>query len=262
MIWSPLRLEALALRCLIRERGINDDYSDLVPRMRKELEQLARLPGLYQVVHLQIDVKKEEDMESEILPYLKTLGDGISSVSMGDRVLVSWLAGRAGTMYLQQERPKQKLLGIKLSLDWDSVTKLNNGITIFKERFVEDGVFKSLMWSKRDEEGENAKEVSRPYRLDSFKLDPMGGIACTSHLYSHTFRETMVLTFRTKRVHWIYLFLWHAKGILKTFNIPISVKALIQTALEVLEVFQSNFLGRLILSLGLGFFLGYLAQTY
>ena len=68
MIRAPLTLEALALRCVIKERGIKDVPRDLVPRMRQELEELARLPGVYEIVDIEMYLKKEEDTEAEKLP--------------------------------------------------------------------------------------------------------------------------------------------------------------------------------------------------
>ena len=50
MLFTPLTLEALALRQVIQERGIKHLPSGLVPRMRKELEELANLPGVYEIV--------------------------------------------------------------------------------------------------------------------------------------------------------------------------------------------------------------------
>ena len=59
-----MTLEALALRRVIKEKAIQEILSDLVPMMRQEMEELARLPGVYQIVDIQMDMKKEEDTEA------------------------------------------------------------------------------------------------------------------------------------------------------------------------------------------------------
>ena len=61
MTRAPLNLEALALRQVIKDRGIMNLPSGLVPRMRQELEELARLPGVYQIVEIQINTHKGDE---------------------------------------------------------------------------------------------------------------------------------------------------------------------------------------------------------
>ena len=93
MIPAPLSLEALALRDVIKERGIQEDFSDLVPRMRQELEQLARLPGLYQIVHIQMDMKKDEDDE-----FKKSSYSNEKSMLIGSRISVRRRTGSSWTV--------------------------------------------------------------------------------------------------------------------------------------------------------------------
>ena len=89
----PLTLEALALRRFIKERGLRDVHSDLVPRMRQELEELARLPGLYQIVHIQMDMKKDEDDEFKNSSYSNE-----KSMLIGSRIYVRRRTGSSWTV--------------------------------------------------------------------------------------------------------------------------------------------------------------------
>ena len=84
-----------------------------------------------------------------------------------------------------------------LSLEGETVVQAGNE-TYFRERFVEDGVLKSVVWAKQDLEGKG--EVEWVYRLDSFKLDPRGALIWTCRLHSSELRKTLVFTARTKRV--------------------------------------------------------------
>ena len=86
---GPLTLEALALRRVIKERGIQDVLSDLVPTMRRELEELARLPGSYQIVDIQMDMKKEEDTEAENLLYSEKISKRTLGIQIGGQISVS-----------------------------------------------------------------------------------------------------------------------------------------------------------------------------
>ena len=187
MIPAPLTLEALALRRVIKERGIQDDFSDLVPRMRQELKELARLPGEYQIVDIQMDLKKEEDGEFKNLPHSDKTSDLI-----GGRISVSCATGSSWTVQVQ-EGPVNKF-----SLGGETVAK-DEGVTHFREIFVEDGALKSMSWGRRDVEEKNKDEVRWDYRLNSLKLDHRGALTWTGHS-SHP-RETLWFTIRTKRFH-------------------------------------------------------------
>ena len=58
----PLKLETLALRVVITNKGVCSDYTGLmVPKMRQELEQLSRLPGDYEIVAEEITVTRRDD---------------------------------------------------------------------------------------------------------------------------------------------------------------------------------------------------------
>ena len=56
MLRDPLTLKALTLRQVIKERGIMNLPSGLVPRMRQELEELSKIPELYEIVDLHINI--------------------------------------------------------------------------------------------------------------------------------------------------------------------------------------------------------------
>ena len=184
---APLTLEALALRKVIKERGIQDVHSDLVPKMRQELEELARLPGVYQIVDIQMDMKKEEGKDAENIPY-KTSG-----LSIGGRISVSCPTGSSWT--LESRQGDRALSLYDLTLEGETVAK-PDGVTHFRERFVEDGVLKSSVWGRQDVEG----KVYWVSRLDSFKLDRRGDLAWTCRLHSRKLRETLVFTTRTRRL--------------------------------------------------------------
>ena len=85
-----LTLEALALRQVIQERGIMNLPRGLVPRMRQELEELARLPGVYEIVEIQINTQKQDE-EVEDQAYRINL-------KLGDRIKVSCPRGLDWTM--------------------------------------------------------------------------------------------------------------------------------------------------------------------
>ena len=58
----PLKLETLALRVVITNKGVCSDYTGLMaPKMRQELEQLSRLPGDYEIVAEEITVTRRDD---------------------------------------------------------------------------------------------------------------------------------------------------------------------------------------------------------
>ena len=85
MTRAPLNLEALALRQVIKDRGIMNLPSGLVPRMRQELEELARIPGVYEVVDLQISIHIEDE-EAEDREYTNNL-------RLGDKIRISCPTG-------------------------------------------------------------------------------------------------------------------------------------------------------------------------
>ena len=188
-----LTLEALALRRVIKERGIQDVLSDLVPTMRRELEELARLPGSYKIVDIQMDMKKEEDTEAVNLMYSEKISKRTLGIQIGGQISVSrpnrssWtLNSQDGNLY-------------KLSLEGKTIAKPNS-VTHFQERFVEDAILKSMVWGKQDVKGKGKMEELWAYRLDSFKLDHRGDLSWTSRLHSSKLRETLVFTTRTRRV--------------------------------------------------------------
>ena len=87
---TPLTLEALALRQVLQERDIMNLPNGLVTRMRQELEELARLPGVYQIVEIHINTHKDDE-EVEDQAYRNNL-------KLGDRIKVSCPTGLAWTM--------------------------------------------------------------------------------------------------------------------------------------------------------------------
>ena len=144
---------------------------DLVPRMRQELEELARIPGFYEIVDLQISIHKE-DKEAETSEYKNYL-------KLGDKVKVSsptgstWMVNMVG-----YER--------KFSLHQETLT-LSGGLTFSVDGFVEDGILKSEVWCKEW------------FSMETFRLDPRGCLFIT--LCLQTQYETLVLTDWTKRIY-------------------------------------------------------------
>ena len=135
---TPLTLEALALRQVIKERGIMNLPSGLVPRMRGELEELARILGVYEVVEIQINTHKEDE-EEEDQAYRNNL-------KLGDRIKVSCPTGLAWTMEIVGLSSKKFLLH-------QETFSQPGGYTIYKNAFVEDGNLKCHVWRKLENGG-------------------------------------------------------------------------------------------------------------
>ena len=200
MIRTPLTLEALALRRLIQERGIQDSQTDLVPKMRKELEDLARLSGAYQIV----SIKFEEDKEAKSLT---SYPNKCPTIRLGGLVSVSQPTGSSWLMQVCQPGTaggtcqgnlcrRDGLLPLyDLSLEGETVGKADS-VTFFRERFVEDGVLKSVVWVKKELEGKE----EWIYRQDSFQLDPRGALTWTCRLHFSELGKTQVFTTQTRRV--------------------------------------------------------------
>ena len=171
MLFQPLALEALALRQVIQERGIMNLPSGLVPRMRQELEDLARIPGVYEIVEIQINIQKEDE-EEEGQAYRNNL-------KLGDRIKVSCPTGLDWTMEIAGLPSK------KLSLHHER-----------KNAFVEDGNLKCKWWHNLDMGGGNKAFCCNS--LESFHLDPRGGLLWTNRL--QTRYETLMVNVWTKRI--------------------------------------------------------------
>ena len=213
MIRTPLTLEALALRRVIKERGIQGGHTDLVPRMRKELEELARLPGVYEIVGIQMDKQEEGDEEAEHLPYSDFAESaGTTAVRIGGRMSVScptvssWMVQGQGGNLCRTDGPVPLY---DLSLEGETVSRADS-VTFFRERFVEDGILKSVVWVKQELEGrgevegrgelEGRGEVEWSCRQDSFQLDPTGALTWICRVFSCQLKETLVFTTLARRV--------------------------------------------------------------
>ena len=182
MLFQPLALEALALRQVIQERGIMNLPSGLVPRMRQELEELARLPGVYEIVEIQINTHKE-DKEVEDQAYRK-------NVKIGDRIKVSCPRGQAWTLEVAGLPSK------KFSLDRETFRE-PDGYTISRNGFVEDGNVKCHSWRQLDKGG--GKNPFFYSGLEYVHLDPRGCLLWKYQL--QTWNETLTATVWTKRIY-------------------------------------------------------------
>ena len=177
MLRSPRTLEALALRQVIKERGMRNLPSGLVPRMRQELEELARIPGEYEIVDRQTTTYKE-DREVENQAYKIDL-------KIGQRIKVSCPTGSTW-------RVEMTGYDREFSLNQETFS------TYSKDGFVEDGVLKCEKWMKVDEVGGQKAFVNNT--LESFHLDPRSCLIWTYRIYSKIRNETLVLTASTKRI--------------------------------------------------------------
>ena len=173
---GPLTLEALALRRVIKERGLQDVHSDLVPKMRQELEQLSRLPGDYEIVAEEITVTRRDDG-------LEVINDNWRRrTKNGERISVAcedcglrWKVVMKGMAIYENIFLESKT--------WQGVQKLS----YFDHGFVEDGVLKREQWMERQpwmERPEEATEAAaKPASLmsaKSIKLDSRGDLVWTS----------------------------------------------------------------------------------
>ena len=82
---NPLKLETLSLREVINKKGLCSDTTDMmVPRMRQELEQLAKLPGDYEVVTEESKVTRTDGREVNNNDWQRVTRDGeIISITCG-----------------------------------------------------------------------------------------------------------------------------------------------------------------------------------
>ena len=180
MLFPPLTLEALALRQVIQERGIKHLPSGLVPRMRKELEELAKLPGVYEIVDIQEHIYKEGKEVENKRPMFE--------LNLGAKIKVSCPTGSAwtvGTGVYEKE----------FSLRQQAIAP-PNGFTYSHDVFVEDGVLK---WEERMQ-GEGKKKASVIHGLTSFQLDQRGCLVWTCRVYSKKENETLLGTIWAKRI--------------------------------------------------------------
>ena len=176
MLFPPLTLEALALRQVIQERGIKHLPSGLVPRMRKELEELANLPGAYEIVDIQEHSYKEGKEVKNKRPMFE--------LNLGGKIKVSCPTGSAWTV---------GVAGYEKEFSLHQQTIVHPlGFTCSNDGFVEDGVLK---WEERIQ---GKADVS--HGLTSFQLDQRGCLVWTCRVYSKMDNETCVGTVWAKRI--------------------------------------------------------------
>ena len=184
MLRDPLTLEALALRQVIKKRGIMNLPSCLVPRMRQELEELSKIPGLYEIVDLKITIYKENrEVKKNKHKYWLNLGDNIKiSCATGS----AWKMKAAG-----YER--------ELSLHQQIITH-PGGNTYSQFGFVEDGILKCEGWIQADKDGKKKRVLKNTIvnSRESFQLDQRGVLVWTYSDYSK--KQAVVVTALARRI--------------------------------------------------------------
>ena len=176
--------------------------SGLVPRMRQELEELAKIPGVYQIVDVQLCIHKEDKESNEYKKGLKLIPEHrahthygcVQMLKLGDKITVtsptgsSWIMNIAGHIY-------------EFSLNQETITQ-PGGPTFFKDGFVEDGVLKCEVEKNGGKtwffDANIGKKFVLNKSLETVRLDTRGCLSFTNILQSHN--VTLVTTVRTKRI--------------------------------------------------------------
>ena len=169
----PLKLKTLALREVIRKKGLCSDTTDMmVPRIREELEQLAKLPGEYEVVDEEIKVTEIDGREvsNDHSDHCRChqCWLWLRQTRGGERISITCRAGPVWRVIMEGSWKARDIF-----LESKTRKFPNGGVAYFRYGFVEDGVLKDQSWLEQEAMGE-----------ETFKLDAMGHLVWTSTTYS------------------------------------------------------------------------------
>ena len=160
----PLKLETMALREVITKAGLCSDYTGLmVPRMRQELEQLARLPGDCEIVAEEITVATMDGREVSSEDWRRRTQNG-KRISITCEARMKWRVMMEG------------LGNHDMFLDSNTQHCCHNNVAFFDRGFIEDGVLKRQLWMGQ---GAGNKTVALK-GVKAARLDAKGDLVWTS----------------------------------------------------------------------------------